>query len=290
MQCHVFLVVSEISTYFFFRKRNCEFRSNLVQPDAAHCREWRIETITTLTNQPSFKTRRTAYLSLVSDDLASILSAVAPKSSFADLRGSVHRSIVEPAADLAHQLHLTPNVYSLKWPAKQAWNRLEVYECSNLAGSGTPLDLSGTNPSSPARRRVVYLFDVAPGLFVERIELGKKMPAKAICKPNVLVYAADSEVAFKPTVMSWLGAHSNRSQASSGGLLTRTTAPKCKFLSFSDLLKSDLFHSAVWYAAAVGPTEITKLVATSAVHHQITVALSHPMLSLASPRNRLCIS
>lgn len=127
----------------------------------------------------------------------------------ADLQGSVRRTIVEPAADLAHQLHLAPSVYSLKWPARGAYNRLEVYECLNLATGGLPLDLTGTTPNSASRQKVSYLFDVAPGLFVERLEGGKKMPIKAICRPTVLVFGgggggSDSEAAVKPTVLGWL--------------------------------------------------------------------------------------
>lgn len=173
-------------------------------PDAGHCREWRSETLTSLTSQAAFRTRRTRYLALISQDLASLLATVVPKASPVELQGSLRRTIVEPAADLAHQLHLAPNVFSLKWPARHAWSRLEVYECVNLASGGMILDLGGTGPTSPARRKVSYLFDIAPGLFVERIEGGKKMTLKAICRPKVLVYGGDGEVAQKPTIVKWL--------------------------------------------------------------------------------------
>jgi hypothetical protein len=81
---------------------------------------------------------------------------------------------------------------------------LEVYECTNIATGGESLDLSGTTPASPARRKVSYLFDIAPGLFVERISSGKKQAAKAICKPNVLVYGGNEELVQQPTLMRWI--------------------------------------------------------------------------------------
>lgn len=141
-----------------------------------------------------------------------MLSMLVPRASPADLQGSISRSMVEPAADLAHQLHLASNIYSLKWPARTAWSRLEVYECVNLASNGMVLDLSGTNQTSPARRNVSYLFDMAPGLFVERIEGDKKMSLKAICRPTVLVYGGDGEIDQKPTVVRWLWESSGGSQ------------------------------------------------------------------------------
>ncbi|KAG8671561.1 hypothetical protein FPOAC1_004812 [Fusarium poae] len=132
-----------------------------------------------------------------------------------DLQASVRRSIVEPAADLVHQLHLAPSIYSLKWPARSASTRLEVYQCFNLANGGTLLDLSGTKSSSPARRNVMYLFDIAPGLFVERIEEGRKLGLKAIVKPTVLVTNAGGDISQGPTVMRWLWDGIPSSQGSS---------------------------------------------------------------------------
>lgn len=160
--------------------------------------------MTALTSQQSFKTRRARYINQVTEDFATFLSIIVPKSSASDLQSSLRRNIIEPAADLAHQLHLAPSVFSLKWPARGAWARLEVYECLNLANGGLVLDLSGTTPKSPSRRKVSYLFDVAPGLFVERVEGGKKTAMKAICRPSVLVYGGDGEVDQKPTVLKWL--------------------------------------------------------------------------------------
>lgn len=172
--------------------------------DPAHCRQWRSETLAALTSQQSFSARRVRFLNVVSEDLASLLSVLTPKASSSDLQGSLRRTIVEPAADLAHRLHLAASVYSLKWPARGAWSRLEVYECLNLATNGQVVDLTGTTPNSPARRKVSYLFDVAPGLFVERVDGGKKMNLKAICKPTVLVYGGEGEVSRTATVMRWL--------------------------------------------------------------------------------------
>ncbi|KAJ4323013.1 hypothetical protein N0V84_004545 [Fusarium piperis] len=161
--------------------------------DEAQCREWRSETLTALTHQPIFKTRRSRYLHMVTNDLTTVLSAIAPMTPPAELHSSIRRSIVEPAADLVHQLHLASSSFSLKWPARTAASRLEVYQCLNLASNGMILDLGGTKQTSASRRNVSYLFDVAPGLFVERLEDGKKQGVKAIVKPTVLVDNAEGE-------------------------------------------------------------------------------------------------
>lgn len=186
----------------------------LTIPDVAHSREWRSETLTALTHQSTFKSRRLRHLNRVADDLTALLSTVAPRIPFAELQKSVKRSIIEPAAELVHQLHLASSIFSLKWPVRTASARLEVYQCLNLASDGHVLDLSGTNQTSPERQNVNYLFDVAPGLFVERIQGGKKLGVKAIAKPTVLIYS-DGEAHQKPTVTEWLWNNTSRSPGSS---------------------------------------------------------------------------
>ncbi|KAI9163216.1 hypothetical protein HJFPF1_04817 [Paramyrothecium foliicola] len=177
--------------------------------DVATCRQWRSETLAALSSQQPFKTRRNKYLSIISEDLASILSVVVPKLPPTELQTSLRRTIIEPAAELAHKLHLASNVYTLRWPARNPWGRLEVYDCLNLASGGTILDLSGTTSSSPSRRKVSYMFDIAPGLFVERIEGGKKMTMKAVHKPSVLVHGGEGDVVQRATVMRWVWDNSN---------------------------------------------------------------------------------
>lgn len=177
---------------------------------------------------------------MVSEDLASLLSILAPKVSPAELQSSIRRTIIEPAADLVHQLHLATNVYALKWPAGGAWSRLGVYECLNLADGGTILDLSGTTPTSPARRGVTYMFDVAPGLFVERFSGDQKMPIKAICRPTVLVFGGGGKVALKPTVIRWMWDTTGATLAHEAP--SRVATPKSKY---QELLLGETF-SNMW--------------------------------------------
>jgi hypothetical protein len=181
-------------------------------------------------------------LNVVAEDLASLLCVIAPKASQSDFQSSLRRSIVEPAADLAHRLHMAASVYSLKWPARGASSRLEVYECLDHVTGGQVLDLAGTTPTSTSRRHVSYLFDVAPGLFAERVDGGKKMNLKAICRPTVLVYGAEGEPRRSSTVMKWLWdgaatAASPAGQQSPTRAATPAARRKC-FLSAWDVARS----------------------------------------------------
>ncbi|KAH8169865.1 hypothetical protein LIA77_10409 [Sarocladium implicatum] len=168
-------------------------KSCLIQDlGAEFSRNWRSDTLRAIAQRPAFQASRDRYLDVLSTDLASLLSAVALRGTQSELRHSIRKNVLDPAAAVAHRLHLAVPVYTLKWPVRHAWSRLEVYECTDLASGGLPIDFTGTVPNSKARKDVTYLFDLAPGLFVERIEHGQKLPPKAISRPQVLVYASSS--------------------------------------------------------------------------------------------------
>ncbi|KAL7812370.1 hypothetical protein V8C44DRAFT_69539 [Trichoderma aethiopicum] len=159
--------------------------------DISHCREWRAETLTALTSQKPFKSRRAAYLNHITEDLASLLSVVVPYLTAAELQGSLRTNILDPAADLAHRLQLSPDIYTLKWPARTARSKLDTYECINLASNGETIDSGKASKPSEALKNASYLFDIAPGLFVETVSGAKKSAVKVVCRPKVLVYGGE---------------------------------------------------------------------------------------------------
>lgn len=168
---------------------------------------------------------------MLSEDLASVLLVIVPRATPAELQVSLKRGIIEPAAELAHRLHLATNIYTLRWPARSPWSRLEVYDCLNITNGGMILDLSGTTSTSSARRKVSYMFDVAPGLFVERIDGQKKLAMKAINKPSVLVHGGDGDVVQRPTLMRWVWDNSNGLPSTAREGPSRYTAPKREFMN-----------------------------------------------------------
>ncbi|KEY65231.1 hypothetical protein S7711_08769 [Stachybotrys chartarum IBT 7711] len=229
---HVMAVIMNYIWIVFFSK---SFYCPLDESDSDNTLMWMEELESTmgrlpraLTSQHGFKMRRAKYLGAVSEDLASILSTIAPRSSFGELQTSIRRSIVEPAADLAHRLQLALNVYSLKWPARNAWARLEVYECMNLANDGVLLDLSGTTSTSPSRQKVSYLFDLAPGLFVERVDGSKKTTTKTVHRPRVLAFGGEADIIQCATIIRWLWDNSSGPQAHIREPFFRSSTPKSK--------------------------------------------------------------
>ncbi|KAL6871838.1 hypothetical protein J3F83DRAFT_772538 [Trichoderma novae-zelandiae] len=198
--------------------------------DISHCREWRAETLTALTSQKSFKSRRAAYLNRITEDLAALLSVVVPYLTAAELQGSLRTNIIDPAVDLAHRIQLSPNIYTLKWPARTARTKLDTYECINLANNGETIDSGKAGKPSEALKNASYLFDIAPGLFVETVGGAKKSAVKVVCRPKVLVYGGekDGDIPQKAmTLARLLWDYANGSKARSP-LPLRNGPPKSK--------------------------------------------------------------
>lgn len=200
--------------------------------DIQHCREWRSETLTALTSQKSFKSRRAAYLNLITEDLASLLTVVVPYSTTAELQNSLRTSIIDPAVDLAHRLQLSPNIFSLRWPVRTARSNLDTHECINLADRGAIMNSTKNGKSAEALKDASYLFDIAPGLFVETVSGAKKSTVKAICRPTVLVYGGDKSDDIPQKTMTLtrlLWDFANGSKGRSVGP-SRNASPKSKTL------------------------------------------------------------
>ncbi|KAL7930999.1 hypothetical protein V8C35DRAFT_122547 [Trichoderma chlorosporum] len=200
--------------------------------DISHCREWRSETLTALTSQNSFKSRRAQYLNLITEDLASLLSVVVPYFTAAELQGSLRTNVIDPAVDLAHRLQLSPNIFTFRWPARTARTKLETYDCINLANDGALISSGEPGKPSEALKNASYLFDVAPGLFVETVGGAKKSAAKIVCRPTVLVYEGekDGDVPQRTmTLTRLIWDYANGSKARSHGP-SRIGSPKSKTL------------------------------------------------------------
>lgn len=144
-------------------------------------------------------------MSVVSEDLGAMLSLVIPGTSAADLTSSLHQHIIEPGAEMAHKLHLSLSVFSLKWPARRPWARLEVFDCINLQDC--------SHVQSRDSDRIAYLFDLMPGLFIERISHDKQSAPKAICKPTVLVHVGHGDLPEQLNLVSWIWEYANMSAA-----------------------------------------------------------------------------
>lgn len=140
-----------------------------------------------------FQLRRSHFVDFISGDLAFLLGPVLSRYTFPNLAKALREVIVEPATRLAHDLQTATTIFSLKWPARQAWTRLEVFDCTNLADGHKKVDFGNSVQESDIRQHTTYLFDLAPGLFVDRIEQGNKPRARAIVRPQVLVLVHDGQ-------------------------------------------------------------------------------------------------
>jgi hypothetical protein len=143
---------------------------------------------------------------MVSEDLTVMLSAVVPNtaSQSRDLENSVRTTIIEPAINLAHELHLATKVYSVEWPflEEDGMPDLAACDCLNLATGGRRLAVPPGKKSQG--RRLKYLFDVSPGLYAEDVGGAVRSAPRVLFKPLILLHDGERGVETMPTTLSWL--------------------------------------------------------------------------------------
>jgi hypothetical protein len=162
-----------------------------------------------MTSQPEFKTRRSRYAGVITEDLTQILSAVVPEANAQDLQDSIRTNIMEPAIYLAHDLQVATSVFSVTWPSVDASSDLRrkdlaALRCVDLTASGITLDLSAAAQKDQSKQPVTYLFDISPGLDVKTVESGDISAPRVLYKPTVLVFTGLNGPKKRPTILKWL--------------------------------------------------------------------------------------
>lgn len=182
--------------------------------ETAICRSWRSDTLTALTSEPGFTARRSNYARHRTEDLARILSILVPDTGFQELCDSISRNIIIPAMDLAHDLHLATDIYTIEWPslgavANKSGNETRYdfnrYIYLNLLEAGKIL--KPPYQDSKDDLRIVYLFDVCPGLIFQKETDEHTTLRRNLCKPKVLVVASKEKPPVwrrGSTLLEWL--------------------------------------------------------------------------------------
>jgi len=178
--------------------------------DLAQCRGWRSETLAALASRPEFEEQRSRYATLRTNELAHLLADFDRKMSEKELRDSIWNSMVKPSIELAHELQLAPNIFTVEW------TRFDNYDenmkerpnfgsltCVNLVEYGKVIKPS----SDHTGRSITYLFDICPGLYCQNVENNDSSAQRILCKPTVLVAATDGSknpLRTGLTLLEWL--------------------------------------------------------------------------------------
>lgn len=117
--------------------------------------------------------------------------------------------------DLAHNLQLATDIYTVEWSslgtmANKSGNETRYdfnrYICLNLLEAGKILKLP-SHQDSKDDLRIVYLFDICPGLIFRKETDEHSTPRRILCKPKVLVVASKEKPPVwkrESTLLEWL--------------------------------------------------------------------------------------
>jgi hypothetical protein len=144
-----------------------------------------------------FDHRRKKRVKALSEELLRILGVIDISILNENCFASLERNIIEPAVNLAHQLHLSMDRFRVKWSNGQPvtlsersrdMSILEKYDCSNVLANGKPIRPDGKEKM--AGEGVTYLFDIMPGFYCQSFKEDMASELKILKKPKVLVAGA----------------------------------------------------------------------------------------------------
>lgn len=151
-----------------------------------------------LTSDETFERRRSVYVKGVGAQLAGILFCLTNRTG--PISQTLFDSVVQPAANLARRFCMSTNVYTLKWPMAKNRSRLELYERHSIGRKAVDPQVSEVGLS--------YLFDITPGLFLDRVG----MQPQVICKAQVLVLEKRSRPAPVRTIFHTMWHHGRQQE------------------------------------------------------------------------------
>lgn len=127
------------------------------------------------------------------------------------LRVSIQETIVEPALDLAHKMHLSANSFELKWTKHSKSRRVDRPLLDTRSCGFECIQRSGKSVKPPAAdgRPMMYLFDHFPALIMQEAKTDGFGPDKVLKIGKVLVAFPKEEdglvySSLKPN-LTWLG-------------------------------------------------------------------------------------
>ncbi|KAF2790367.1 hypothetical protein K505DRAFT_377574 [Melanomma pulvis-pyrius CBS 109.77] len=235
-----------------------------VPRDGSQCRDWRVEALLAIMQEPGFVERRAHHERQKTIELYNLLEPLVPSADLQELTVSIGRSMVRPAMDLAHRLQLAATVFSLEWTSfnddlstghiGSSTTDFSYFTSLNLKEGGKiVVPPNPADPGSLQTLNMTYLFDVAPGLYSRSPDGEGRAEVKTISKPRVLVDIADDLHAIPkegPTLLRWIEEESRREArrdndvttvpiSAGGGDTTKRQSMRNKLSSFRGLRKQN---------------------------------------------------
>lgn len=164
--------------------------------DLIALRTWRCETFTAITQQPQFAKCRQNQSETLSKDLAGMLKLFLPRSDYSGLFHSVQSTMIEPALQLAHKMHLSVNEFSLRYTP---YHRTKAEDRRPLPLESSPFDCVTLSPLGrvlkfPISEGILtYLFDLSPELVFRAVKADSFAEPRVLKRARVLVALTKEE-------------------------------------------------------------------------------------------------
>ncbi|KAH8807945.1 hypothetical protein F5884DRAFT_349945 [Xylogone sp. PMI_703] len=168
---------------------------------------WKNETIAAIDSYKHFVNRRHSIEGRLTTELRDCLGKALSDHENESTISSLRKEIIGPTITLAHKTQSSSSIWSFRYsdflvhkPGEfgsripNFLSNIQEFRCINLSNYGKLLKPANELTTEEAREKLLYVLDIFPGLYCQRVTAGDSLPVSTISQPILLVAFASKEV------------------------------------------------------------------------------------------------
>jgi hypothetical protein len=187
-----------------------------LQKDLLTVRTWRSDTIAAIDSHENFVNRRPSIENRLTSDLRDFLGGALSSQDSKSTISSLHKEIIAPTITLAHKTQSSSSIWYFRYSDFQAHkpgefgsripnflSNIQEFRCINLSNRGKFLKPANELTTREEKENLLYVLDIFPGLYCQRVTAGDSLPLSTINQPILLVaFASKGDCTHKQQGLS----------------------------------------------------------------------------------------
>lgn len=203
-QCFSVLLRSEERDFLVTIQNSMENMD--LQKDLLTIRNWRSDTVTAVNSHESFTKRYPMILQELTKELYNFLQGALPAEHGESIMSSLYKDVIGPALALAQKTQSAPTIWAFRYSDYSNYqpgefgsrlpnflNNIKDYRCINMSNRGKRLKPATDLATKEQQENLVYVLDISPGLYCQRVTAGDSPSVSTISQPVLLVIFAAND-------------------------------------------------------------------------------------------------
>ncbi|KAH6671164.1 hypothetical protein B0J14DRAFT_656150 [Halenospora varia] len=177
-----------------------------LQNDLLTVRTWRSDTIAAIDSHENFVNRHPLIEDRLTSDLCDFLGAALSGQDSESTISSLHKEIIAPTITLAHKTQSSSSIWHFRYSDFLAHkpgefgsripnflSNIQEFRCINMSNRDRFLKPANELTTREEKESLLYVLDIFPGLYCQRVTAGDSLPLSTVNRPILLVAFASKE-------------------------------------------------------------------------------------------------